>query len=127
MVNNNTNLMKGTAAKNTQTTPVKGAVNIENLLAKREQISNKAVQAAIAKLEEQKAKEQEELILNHLSTIQAITANAVESLREARRKEAKAKAYLQAVAEAEQQFYTDANMETYEASLHKARTDYHKG
>ena len=110
----------------TPATPVKGQVNIENLLAKREQISNKAVQAAITKLEEKKAEEQEALILVHLSHIQENTANAVESLRSARKLESKAKAFLQEVANAEQQFYVDANMDTYNASVIAARINYNK-
>lgn len=118
-------MQKKTPTKPVVTPAVKGQVNIESLLAKREQISNKAVQAALAKLEQKKIEEQEEMILTHLSTIQENTANAVARLREARKTEVKCKNYLQEIANAEQQFYVDANMETYNASLKAAEVAFY--
>ncbi len=95
-------------------------INIEALLAKKEQISNKALQSALTKLEEQRSAEQEAALLRHLEIVQGITKNAVESLRNRRAQEKIAKDYLLAVATAEQEFYKNADVAAYNAAIHAA-------
>ena len=102
------------------------AVNVEALLAKKNQISNLAIQAAISKMEEQKAKAQEEQIIQHIAEIQSNTEAAVEQLRKFRLHEKAAKAYLVAVAEAEQIFYTNADYNQYFQSTQTAMKEYRK-
>lgn len=111
--------------KNQQNKPK--AINIEALLAKKNQISNAAIQAALGKMEEQKAKAQEELVIQHLGTIQSNTEDAVEQLRKFRAKEKAAKAYLVSIAEAEQVFYTNADYVEYTKSVQTASSNLYKG
>jgi DNA repair ATPase RecN len=101
-------------------------VNIESLLKKRDQIQNKAIQGALAKMEERKQLEQEERILENLGKIQGKTEEAVNLLRKARSNEKAAKTYLQSIADAEQAFYTDANYESYQTKLQTAVRDYNR-
>lgn len=111
-----------TRTKNT----VVGKVNIEQLLAKKNQISNAAIQAAIAKMEEAKQKAQEEQVIQHLATIQSNTEAAVEQLRNFRKKEKAAKEYLTAVATAEQVFYTNADYNQYSVAVNTAYSEFRK-
>ena len=102
------------------------AINVEALLAKKNQISNVAIQAALVKMEEQKAKAQEEMVIQHLADIQNTTENAVEQLRRIRVRERAIKAYLVSVAEAEQVFYTNADYAIYQQSVQTANKELHK-
>lgn len=104
----------------------KTAVNIEALMAKREAISSQTIQNAINKLKEQKEKEQEQLVLQHLANVQQNTEDAVNQLRIARAQEKKCKAYLQAIAEAEQIFYTNADYSAYVKSIGAAGNEFWK-
>jgi hypothetical protein len=101
-------------------------VNIEKLLEKRGEISNSVIKSALKKAEEQREKEQEEMILARIGQIQTNTENAVATLRSARKKEKAAKAYLQAMADAEQKFYTDADYNAYRVTENKAIHDYNR-
>lgn len=95
-------------------------VNIEALLAKKSQISNAAITAALAKLETKKQEEQEEQLLEHLEKVSNNTANAVEYLRIARTQERIMKKRLEAIAAAELQFHSDANIEAYNKAYNEA-------
>ena len=98
--------------------------DVEALLAKKSNITSNAVKGALAKLEEQKQAIQEQQIISHLAVIQTNTAEAVEDLRKARRKEAAQTAKLIAVAEAEEKFYEDADIDAYNTSITKASSDF---
>ncbi len=100
----------------------KKAIDIESLLAKRNSISNTALKGALEKLEKQKEEQQEAELLQHLSRVQENTAQAVELLREARVKEKNRKAYLVTIAEAESEFYTDADIAKYNLTIAAARS-----
>jgi DeoR/GlpR family transcriptional regulator of sugar metabolism len=104
----------------------KGVIDVEALLAKRTQISNATVNNALNKLAEAKQKEQEEQVIRHLGVIQSNTSSAVELLRGYRTKERAAKAYLVAVAEAEQNFYTNADFDAYTESTRVAMNEFNK-
>lgn len=93
---------------------------IEALLAKKESISNAALQSALTKLEERKQKEQEDKLILYLSTVQRNTDAAVNRLRAIRAEEKKAKAYLTALVEAQNAFYTDGNVEAYDKACNEA-------
>lgn len=99
-------------------------VNIEALLAKKDAISNAAIKAALVKLDERKQKEQEELIIEHLSQIQLNTQYAVNLLRQTRKREKLTKDYLTQVAEAEQEFYQNADYKAYSTKVNIAFTVY---
>lgn len=51
-------------------TKTKKKIDVEALLAKKSNITSSAVQSALKRLEEEKLKEQEEMLLEHLATIQ---------------------------------------------------------
>ncbi len=95
-------------------------VNIEQLIAKKESISNAALQNALKRVEEEKAKQQEEQLLKHLTIVQLNTERAVEQLRKARAVEKAHKEYLQAIANAQEKFYKDADIEAYNKESRKA-------
>ena len=101
-------------------------IDVEALLAKRETIQSSAIKAALAKLEAQKAEEQEARILNYLADIQDTTKYAVEALRNARKQEKACKVYLEAVASAEQQFYKDADYQKYSDAVGIARSIWYR-
>jgi hypothetical protein len=104
-------------AKNQNTT---AKIDIESLLAKKNQITNAALAAALSKLEEKKREQQEAQLIEHLTVVQSNTDKAVELLRSVRNKEKKAKAYLTTVAEAQNQFYTDGDIAVYAQAIQKA-------
>lgn len=108
--------MKTGTKTTTKKAPVTG-VNIEALLAKRDQIGAGVIKSALAKLDAQKAERQEAEVLEYLETVQRNTAEAVEKLRSCRAAERKAKNDLQAIAEAEQDFYQDADIDAYNAKM----------
>lgn len=101
-------------------------IDVEALLAKKGQITNQSIQSALAKAEKEKQEKDERELLGYISHIQSNTASAVEGLRDARKKEKKCKDFLTALAEAEQQFYTDADIEKYNAS-HTAAVRAYRG
>lgn len=92
-------------------------VDIEKLLASKNAISNKAIQNALAKLEEEKVKKQEETLLKNLEVVQRNTTQAVEALRRARKVEKEKKAVLQTIADAEAKFYEDADFAAYNSAV----------
>ena len=100
--------------------PIVG-VNVEALLAKRDQIGAAVIKGALAKFEAQKAEKQEAEVLEYLATVQRNTAEAIERLRSSRAAERKAKHDLQVIAEAEQDFYQDADIDAYNAKMSMLR------
>lgn len=107
--------------QNKNTTKTQG-VDVEKLLAARE-ISNAAVKGALDKLAEQKKAAEEARIIENIAYIQRNTETAVVALRTARKTEKAAKAYLQGIANAEQAFYTNANVDTYMEAVAKAEQE----
>lgn len=105
----------------TQTNTAKKQINIEDLLAKKSQITNAALTAALNKLEEKKQQDQEAQLIEHLQAVQKNTDIAVENLRSARLQEKKQKAYLTAVAEAQAKFYSDGDIDAYNKAITAAR------
>lgn len=101
--------------QNKKATKTQG-VDVEKLLAARN-ISNAAVKGALDKLAEQKKAAEEARIIQHIANIQHNTEIAVVRLRNARKAEKNAKEYLQAVANAEQVFYTNADVDAYSEAL----------
>lgn len=99
-------------------------INIEDLLKKQENIKAISIQNALAKHKAKMQEEEEAKVLAHLSTIQHNTASAVEILKDARKREKKAKEYLTAVATAEQQFLVDANYDNYTSAFKVAIIKY---
>lgn len=102
----------------------KSSIDIEALLAKKEAISSTVIQNALIKLKEEKEKEQEREVLANLEEVQSNTKSAVESLRNARTQEKKCKAYLQAIADAEAAFFTNADYSAYNMSISAANKVY---
>ena len=99
---------------------VVGKIDIEALVKKQDTIKAASIRNAIARQQELKAKEEEDKVLEYLSNIQRNTEAAVNLLKNARAKEKKAKAYLMAVASAEQQFMVDADYIKYSAAVRAA-------
>lgn len=103
---------------------VVGKINIEDLLKKQDNIKAISIQNALAKHKAKMQEEEEAKVLAHLSAIQRNTELAVQTLKDARKREKKAKEYLTAVATAEQQFLVDANYDNYNAALRVAAIKY---
>lgn len=97
-----------------------GKIDIEALVKKQDTIKAASIRNAIARQQELKAKEEEDKVLEYLSNIQRNTEAAVNLLKNARANEKKAKAYLTAVAIAEQQFMADADYNKYSAAVRTA-------
>lgn len=93
---------------------------VEKMLAKKDAISNATIQAALKKVEQQKQEKLEAKLLENLEKVQKVTENAVSTLKMRRKQAEKAKKYLVAVAEAEQQFYKDADINAYDKALQLA-------
>jgi hypothetical protein len=104
----------------------KSAIDIEKLLAKKNQITNAALNSALKKLEEKKKEEQEETLIANLEYVDHVTNEAVELLRGKRAEEKKAKAYLTSVCEAQDKFYSDGDYKSYLSSVSAAVTEYSK-
>ena len=104
----------------------KELVNIEKLIAKKDSISSEAVKSAISKLEQQKKEADEKRVIDQIAEIQRNTQHAVESLRAARKEEKRQRAYLQGMADAEAQFYKDADYEAYNAAIFSASKELYK-
>jgi len=92
----------------------------EQLLQQKSSVTNTVIQSALQKLEAKKSEEQERQVIQNMERIQKDVNRAVEVLRTARKTEAAAKVYLNAVAAAQQQFLKDADMEQYLATIQVA-------
>ena len=109
----------------TQKQPVKTqGIDIEALLAKSNKISSEALKSAIATLQEENNKKNEKLLIENLRNVQGNTADAVTSLRYAREKEKRAKSFLQAMAEAENEFLASADINAYNKAVYAAKLKY---
>ena len=94
-------------------------INVDQLLAKSDKISNAAIRSAISKVEEEKQKLQEQKLLERIGEIQAHTASKLNHLRFVREEEKKAKKQLQVFAAAEQLFYETADFDQYKEYIVK--------
>lgn len=94
-------------------------INVEALLAKQPGPTNKAIQAALDKVKKQKEEEFSEQLIRQIAMVQKNTQIAVDSLRAIRKKEKQIKDYLTAVAEAEQEFMKDADIDKYSQTISK--------
>lgn len=94
-------------------------INIDQLLAKSDKISNAAIRSAISKVEEEKQKLQEQKLLERIGEIQGHTAHKLRYLRNIREAEKRAKKELQVYAAAEQLFYETADFDQYKEYIVK--------
>ena len=90
------------------------------LLTETDVVSQELLAAAIAQLEKQKEEEQKALLMRRLDRAESATNQAVETLREARRQERKAKTMLDSISAAEEQFQKDGNWEAWNKSRDEA-------
>lgn len=98
---------------------------IKTLLEKKQQVSNEHLQRALNKLEEKRAAEMEEKLLENLETVQRVTDYAVENLRVQRKKEALCKQYLLDVNAAAEEFYKNADFSAYSRAVEVAEKAMH--
>lgn len=94
---------------------------VAELAADPNAVSAEVAAAALAQHAKEKAEAQQRTMVDRLSTVEANTSEAVQHLRECRKKEARAKAYLTALADAEAKYKTDGNWEAYQQTRREAR------
>ena len=92
-------------------------IDVDALLAKRDEISNVALKKALDKIEARKQEEQEAQLISNLEQIQRNTKDKVEYLRRARQAEKRAKDNLVLFAKAEQEFYKTGDIEAYNLTI----------
>lgn len=98
---------------------------INALVAKNpNQIAAPALRLAIVELAARQQKEQTENAIRQLSEVEAVISIAVSSLREARKLEAKAKAYLVAVDAARAQFHANGDYDTFHKAVRAAQIQH---
>lgn len=102
---------------------VTGKVNIEDLV-KQQEITVPLIKRALEAHQREENEKKEKEIISQLKDISENTHNAVQKLRNARKAESACKKYLQVLANAEQQFYKDADYDSYLESTKKAWTEY---
>lgn len=102
---------------------------IDNLLAESDTdtdtIPQDVLAAANTEFKAQKDAEQKERIVRHLKIAATATENAVELLRTARKQERRAKAFLFAIAGAEDNYKVNGNWKEYSKANDAALEAYH--
>lgn len=95
------------------------------LVADPNAVSPEVAAAALAEFNKNRAAEQQTTMVRRLNTVTNNTNLAVESLRDARRAEKKAKAFLDALADAETAYKTSGNWDAYQMATRAAETKLH--
>lgn len=83
-------------------------------------ISNPVLQAAVKELQDREKKAATERAIEQLGRVENVVGEAVSSLRNARKIEARAKAYLVAVGNARDQFHKDGDYNAFSAKVGEA-------
>lgn len=100
--------------------------DVESLIAKRTQISNANIQAAIKQMEKERDENIQKKIIGHLKSVQDNTNSGLTLLQGFRAKEKAAKNYLTALNAAEEQFYVDADFDAYNKAVRTAIQEFNK-
>jgi hypothetical protein len=92
---------------------------IEEILAEHTPTSD-AVKSAVQRYNEEKKKQQEQIIINTLGTIDCIVWDLVDNLRKIRAEEKRAQQYIVDVAAAKDAYLADPDLEVLAQGLRKA-------
>lgn len=100
-------------------------VDIEQLMSKSP-ATNEVIQKALDAVKEEQAKSKQNEIIDQLRTIQKEIDDAVSKLRTVRKQEKACKILLQDFAQAQQEFYVDADYEKFLKAHGEAYNKYHR-
>jgi hypothetical protein len=96
------------------------SIDIEALLKEADEIASKDIKDALEQAAAAERKQKQDRLISQIRKVRQTTLNAVEHLRNIRKEEQKAKAYLTAIAAAEKNFLCTADASAYDVELREA-------